>query len=54
MWKSIDEGKREAKYFKKTKSTEYFDMQPDPKKIESMKQYLKDVGFISRRFGLGY
>jgi D-amino-acid oxidase len=43
MWKLIEEGGVEAKFLKKTNSTEYFDKYPDPKKVDSMKTYLKDV-----------
>lgn len=43
MWALVESGGPEAKYLKKTKSTEYFDMAPDSNKIASMKQYLNDV-----------
>jgi hypothetical protein len=43
MWKLIEEGGVEAKFLRKTKSTEYFDQYPDPRKVESMTTYLKDV-----------
>ncbi|KAL3425239.1 d-amino acid oxidase [Phlyctema vagabunda] len=46
MWKLVEDGSSEAKYLKKTKSIEYFDMQPNPDKIESMKGYLKDLTII--------
>lgn len=48
MWALVDSGEPEAKYLKKTKSTEYFDMVPDSNKITSMKQYLNDVGIAGQ------
>jgi len=48
MWALVDSWEPEAKYLKKTKSTEYFDMVPDSNKITSMKQYLNDVGIAGQ------
>ncbi|KAH8588832.1 putative D-amino acid oxidase [Bisporella sp. PMI_857] len=43
IWAMIEAGGPEAKYLKKTPSTEYFDVEPDSNKIASMKKYLKDL-----------
>lgn len=50
MWKLVEDGAQEAKYIAKTPSTEYFDALPDEGKIESMKEYLKDVSIFIRGF----
>lgn len=44
MWKQVEAEAKEAKYIAKTPSTEYFDIEPPAEKIQSMKEYLKDVG----------
>lgn len=43
MMKMIDKKTMEAKYLAKTDSTEYWDEMPQPDKIQSMTEYLRDV-----------
>ncbi|KAL2850282.1 POT family-domain-containing protein [Aspergillus pseudoustus] len=44
----IDRGAEEAKYLAKTESTEYWDEQPNPDKIASVTEYLRDVRVVPR------
>ncbi|KAL3458162.1 POT family-domain-containing protein [Aspergillus heterothallicus] len=44
----IDRGAEEAKYLSKTKSTEYWDEQPNPEKIASVTEYLRDVQVVPK------
>ncbi|KAL2809157.1 POT family-domain-containing protein [Aspergillus granulosus] len=44
----IDRGAEEAKYLSKTESTEYWDEQPNPEKIASVTEYLRDVQVIPK------
>lgn len=46
MMKMIDKKTTEAKYLAKTDSTEYWDEMPQPDKIQSMTEYLRDVCLI--------
>lgn len=43
MMEMIDKKIMEAKYLAKTDSTEYWDEMPQPDKIQSMTEYLRDV-----------
>jgi hypothetical protein len=43
MVEMIDKQMTEAKYLAKTDSTEYWDEMPQPDKIQSMTEYLRDV-----------
>lgn len=43
MMEMIDKKTTEAKYLAKTDSTEYWDEMPQPDKIQSMTEYLRDV-----------
>ncbi|KAL4883585.1 POT family-domain-containing protein [Aspergillus karnatakaensis] len=44
----IDREAEEAKYLAKTESIEYWDEQPDPEKIRSVAEYLRDVKIIPK------
>ncbi|KAB8071812.1 FAD dependent oxidoreductase [Aspergillus leporis] len=46
MMSLIDAGTEEAKYLSKTQSTEYWDLAPSPDKVNSMKEYLRDLVLI--------
>lgn len=43
MMEMIDRQTTEAKFLAKTDSTEYWDEMPQPDKIQSMTEYLRDV-----------
>lgn len=43
MMEMIDKKTTEAKFLAKTDSTEYWDEMPQPDKIQSMTEYLRDV-----------
>ncbi|EEA21782.1 D-aspartate oxidase [Talaromyces marneffei ATCC 18224] len=49
MMEMIDKKSTEAKFLEKTESTEYWDEMPQPDKIQSMTEYLRDLVIIPQK-----